>query len=317
VPPGGRNCLVALNKMTGAPGWTSTGLADKAGHSSAIVVEMGPAALIVQITGRAMVGLDAPTGRMLWRNERAVDRGIPCCTPVHADGYCFGATGYGKGGACVKLSAGGGGVTARQVWDTKDMICHHGGYVVHDGHIYGNHLGGWSCLELTTGRKKWYSRGVGKGSLCYADGMLYTFGESRGRMGLVRATPSGFEQTGEFSVAGSGPSWAHPVVTGGRLYLRYHDKLYCFDVRGPNYREAPVVKPVPRPRPATRPAPVPRPPPPPSDAASDAAAKLKVARVYLNAGLKDKAKAILTDLVKRHPDTDAAKEAQAELDRLD
>jgi hypothetical protein len=157
--------------------------------------------------------------------------GAAVATPVYSEGYCFGATAYGNGGACVKLSVTDDRIQATQVWETEDMECHHGGFLVHDGYIYGNHNGGWACLDLKTGRKQWYATGVGKGSLCYADGMLYTFGENGGRVGLVRATPDAFEQTGAFRVQGRGWSWAHPVVSGGRLYLRYHDTLYCYNVR--------------------------------------------------------------------------------------
>jgi len=122
-------------------------------------------------------------------------------------------------------------VTARQAWTTKDMNCHHGGYVIHDGHIYGNDGRGWTCLDLKTGAKKWHDRGVGKGSLCYADGMLYLFSERGGAMGLATATPDRFEMKGQFRVRGRGTSWAHPVVIRGRLYVRYSDNLYCYDVK--------------------------------------------------------------------------------------
>lgn len=236
VTPGGDNCIIALNKETGETIRTSTGLSDAAHHSSCIAVEFQGRPMIVQMVAKGMVAVDARNGQFLWRCERAVT-GAACATPVYSDGYCFGATGYGGGGACVKLSLDGGTVRATQVWETKEMVCHHGGYIVHEGYIHGNHEGGWSCLELATGRKMWSARGVGKGSLCYADGMLYTFGEGGGRIGLVKAQPGGFEQTGEFSVQGRGPSWAYPVVAGGRLYLRYDDNLYCYDVRAANYRE--------------------------------------------------------------------------------
>jgi len=82
----------------------------------------------------------------------------------------------------------------------------------------------------------WNARGVGKGSLCFADGMLYTFSERGGQVGLVQATPQGFQQTGQFAVSGQGQSWAYPVVIGGRLYLRYGDNLYCYDVRGADFK---------------------------------------------------------------------------------
>jgi hypothetical protein len=107
--------------------------------------------------------------------------------------------------------------------------------VILDGFLYGNHsskrLGHWACIELKTGRTRWIEPGVGKGSLCFADGMFYLFGEKNGLAGLAAASPEGMRMAGTFSVSGSGPSWAHPVVIGGRLYLRYDTTLYCFDVK--------------------------------------------------------------------------------------
>ena len=131
----------------------------------------------------------------------------------------------------MELSLAGGRVSAEEAWTTRDMVCHHGGYIIHEGHIYGNHSSGWSCLDLKTGEEKWNERGGGKGSVLWADDMLYLFSESRGRVGLAKCLPDRLEMTGEFSVAGEGPSWAHPVVASGRLYLRYDKNLYCFDVK--------------------------------------------------------------------------------------
>ena len=77
----------------------------------------------------------------------------------------------------------------------------------------------------------WEERGVGKGSVCFADGMLYLFSERNGLAGLATCSPQGMEMRGTFNVQGEGTSWAHPVVIGARLYLRYDTHLYCFDVR--------------------------------------------------------------------------------------
>lgn len=236
VTPGGASCVVALDKKTGKKIWASTGLNDEAGHASAIAVEFEDKPTLIQSVAGGMVGLDPQTGKFLWRCKRAVG-GAACATPVYADGFAFGATGYNNGGACVKLGMKAGAVNAEQVWETKEMVCHHGGYIVHEGHIYGNHLDGWSCLDLKTGEKKWFSKGVGKGSVCYADKMLYTFGEN-GKMGLVQATPKEFVSKGQFALKGKGPSWAYPVVNGGKLYVRYDTTLYCYDVKAPGSADA-------------------------------------------------------------------------------
>ena len=230
VSPGGKSFMVALNKLTGATVWRSGGFGG-AQYSSPIFVMHGRVPMIINGAHNGLIGVHAKTGRILWTRRFASGNTANCPTPAYSDGYVFWSVGYGKGGICVKLSASGGRVTAAEAWRTRDMVCHHGGFVILDGYIYGNHSGGWTCLDLKTGRKQWYVGGVGKGSLCYADGMLYLFGQSDGEAGLAAFSPKGMKLVGTFSVRGSGPSWAHPVVVGGRLYLRYDDNLYCFNVR--------------------------------------------------------------------------------------
>jgi hypothetical protein len=53
-------------------------------------------------------------------------------------------------------------------------------------------------------------------------------------MALLAASPEGHKVLGQFKIPGSGdrPSWSHPVVTGGKLYLREGDKMLCYDLRG-------------------------------------------------------------------------------------
>ena len=232
VSPGGKSFMVALNKATGATVWQSEAWGS-AHYSSPIHVVYQNVPMIINGARDGLVGVHAKTGKILWSQKFATGNTANCPTPAFWDGYVFWAVGYGKGGICVKLSVSGARVTATEAWTTKDMVCHHGGFVIVDGYVYGNHGGGWTCLHLKTGAKQWYDGGVGKGSLCYADGMLYLFGESGGKAGLAALSPTGFKLAGTFSVKGKGPSWAHPVVTGGRLYLRYDDNLYCFDVKAP------------------------------------------------------------------------------------
>ena len=229
--PGGKKCIAALNKATGETVWTSTGFEAGPEYGSCILVEFGGRPLVVTGTDAGIVCVDAKDGKLLWQNNFSARNTANCPTPAYADGYVFWANGYGKGGICLKLKADGDSVAADVAWTTRDMDCHHGGFVIHEGHIYGNHGGGWSCLELATGKKMWNDRAVGKGSLCFADGKLYLFSENGGQGGLATCSPQGLQMKGRITVKGSGTSWAHPVVADGRLYLRYDKNLYCFDVK--------------------------------------------------------------------------------------
>lgn len=231
IKPGGANCIAALDKSTGETVWTSTGFKAGPEYGSCIVVDYEGRTLICTGTRGGLVGVDARDGKLLWSNDFSAGNTANCPTPVAADGYVFWANGYGKGGVCMRLKIDGGKVSADEAWTTSDMNCHHGGFIIHQGCIYGNHGGGWACLDLKTGQRKWQERGVGKGSLCFADGMLYLFGQSGGKAGLATCSPESMQMAGTFSVEGDGPSWAHPAVANGRLYLRYDRNLYCFDIR--------------------------------------------------------------------------------------
>jgi len=231
VKPGGKNCIVALDKTNGQTIWTSTGFDAGPEYSSCIAVTFQGQSMIVTGTRQGIVAVDVATGKLLWSNDFSANNVANCPTPAYDDGHVFWSNGYGKGGICLKLGKEGDKVTADVAWTTKDMVCHHGGYLIQEGYIYGNHGVGWACLDLKTGQKKWNERAVGKGSICFADGMLYLFSEKDGLAGLATCSPEGLQLKGQFKVKGSGRSWAHPVVVGGRLYLRYGTNLYCFDVK--------------------------------------------------------------------------------------
>ncbi len=232
--PGGATGMVGLKKTTGEVLWTGEPLDTSMPYASPIAVEFAGARQYIHLVQSGMVGVEGGSGRLLWRYRRAAPPNRPACsTPLHEEGRAFAASGYNVGGGQVKLTVVDGEVTAPEVWDTKDMVNQHGGMVLVDGHIYGNHEGGWSCLDFHTGEQRWYARGIGKGSVAYADGMLYCFAEKDGAVGLVKADPAAFEMTGSFVLPSEaeGPRWAHPVVCGGRLYLRHAGTLYAYDLK--------------------------------------------------------------------------------------
>ena len=132
----------------------------------------------------------------------------------------------------IRLTASGKKILSEMVWHTELMDNHHGGVILHDGYLYGagHNERGWFCLDFLTGKQMWNA--PGKGSLVYADGMLYCF-EERGTMKLVKTTAGEYEQVSAFKVpkGGRGMYWAHPVVCGGRLYVRHSDNLYAYKIK--------------------------------------------------------------------------------------
>lgn len=232
VTPGGQTAIVALDKATGKDVWKSDAKA-KAHYVCPTIIKEKDSTLIVQGTGDGIFAIDAKTGKVVWSNPFSQNNTANVPTPAYSDGRIYWANGYGKGAISFKVECKDGKWSFTDEWQNKDMVCHHGGYVVDKGYVYGNHNNGWSCIELKSGKTMWKDqKGVGKGSVFFADGLLFLFGEGGGVAGLASASPEGLKMSGTFKVSGAGPAWGHPVVNGGKLYLRYDTNLYCYDVKG-------------------------------------------------------------------------------------
>jgi len=232
---GGANAgMVALDKRTGETVWVCEETTEKPGYASPIVIEFGGVRQHVTLMEKSVVGVRADTGKLLWRVPHVAFADETASTPIFHDRYVVVSTLPPGGAQCIELSGQGDGIAAKQAWQANALANHHGGVLLVDGYLYGSHgQGKWVCLGLKTGQVMYTEDGVGKGSLTCADGMLYTYSENGGTVGLVKATPDGHTVISQFRIpaGGQGPCWAHPVVCGGRLYLRHGDFLYCYDIQ--------------------------------------------------------------------------------------
>jgi len=235
--PGGEVAMAALDKRTGRTLWKSPSAGEPAGYASPILAETQGLRILLTMASRSLIGVNADNGDLLWRFEHYTPRYVAnCVNPVYHDGHVFVSGGYGLGSALLKIDVQGQKASVRPVWRSTELDNRHGGVILLDSFVYGashfNNKARWVCLDWKTGKKTWADRGIGEGSLCCADGMLYTMNERR-KVGLVRPAPGGYDLVSQFTLpeGGEGPTWAHPVVCGGRLYLRHGDRLYAYDVR--------------------------------------------------------------------------------------
>jgi outer membrane protein assembly factor BamB len=228
VVPGGDQCVVALDKLTGKKRWATRGYSAGAEYCSPILISHPTGGFLVAATKSGLLGVDVADGSVLWTNSYSTGSGINAATPVYADGHVFWPNGFTKGAVCLKIADDR---SVKQVWQTDvDRECHLGDFVADEGYLYGHHDRAWKCFEIATGKELWASDALGTGAVCYADGMLYLFQERRGIAALGTCSPEELDFRGRVQVEGDGPSWAHPVVADGRLYLRYGTTLYCYDV---------------------------------------------------------------------------------------
>jgi outer membrane protein assembly factor BamB len=218
--------IVALNKKDGTLIWKSQ--SDRAGYSSGMPVQVGNTTQVVFFTHKRAIGLDSKDGKLLWEYPRAANNVANAATPIIKGNRVFISSDYGTGAGLVEIKGDG---QASEVYFTKDMRNHHSTSILIGDHLYGFSGGILTAMRFDTGEVAWKDRSVGKGSLVFADGHLYALSEN-GVVGLVEATPTGYVEKGRFRIQqDSLPTWAHPVVAGGRLYIRDQDTIYAYDVK--------------------------------------------------------------------------------------
>jgi outer membrane protein assembly factor BamB len=234
--PGGKDAsVVAVDKMTGETIWTSKGLSESSAYCCAVIHQMGKNRVLITMLAQSIVALCPDTGKVYWQIPHKVSHNIQAVIPVYSEGMLYVTNGYGKGGKMFELADDG--TTHKLKWTDKNLDCHHGGVILLDGDIHGSNddgdgKKGWIRLDWETGKVKIIEKLVGKGSVIYADGLLYCYGE-KGRLGLVKVTDTGYELVSSFEITkGKEEHWAHPAISNKVLYIRHGDVLMAFDIKG-------------------------------------------------------------------------------------
>ncbi len=233
--PGGIEAgLAALDKTNGEVLWkceNPTG--EAAGYASALAVELNGRKQYVQYLSQGLVGVDAATGKYLWR---ALDTERDnMATPIEFDGYVY-VPAFLSGGGLVRLESTSGGVAAQQVYRKRGLPCQIGGAVLVGGFLYGTVQDGLVCADFKTGEVKWQAPSIGPGAVCSADGLIILHGENS-QLALVAATPTAYHEQGRFTLPEPPlrkdqmeQAWAYPAVANGRLYVRDKNVLWCYDI---------------------------------------------------------------------------------------
>lgn len=242
---GGTEALVvALDKKTGATLWQSGALHDTEGdrsvesasYVSPILVQFAGKRLLIGCSLRHLFCLDADNGVIQWTRRVPTAYSVLAMMPTLVGDSIFMTAPHGKPGALYQLlppAAPGEKIGFEQKWETKLDTCQ-GGVVHVGGKLIGSFYPGrkgWAAVDTTDGAVLYSAEDIVKGAVLYADQRLYVLSEN-GWMHLLEPTEREFAVRGRFRLAqADNDAWAHPVVLHGRMYLRYHDELFVYDVR--------------------------------------------------------------------------------------
>lgn len=254
VTPGGRKgTMAALSRETGETLWATGPVLfepeagededsrsreqepiDAASYASPVLVELDGRTLVIGCSSRHLICVDAATGRLLWKRPVPTRFLVIGVTPVICGGGVFMTAPDSPGGKLYRLSVRGEQISAREVWTATIDTCH-GGVIPRGSVLFGSwyrQYNGWGAVDLQTGRTLYRTDEIAKGSALLADGHFYCLSE-KGLMTLVRADTESMRIVSRFRLADArrNDAWAHPVILDGRLYLRYHERLQCHDIR--------------------------------------------------------------------------------------
>ncbi|MCX6898437.1 MAG: PQQ-binding-like beta-propeller repeat protein [Verrucomicrobia bacterium] len=234
APGGTKGRVVALNKKTGATIWANTDITDRIAYASPIIVTHGGVRQFITLTHETILSVDVRTGKLLWSHKHPSTCDQNVTSPIYHDGAVYVTSGHKAGGRMVKINADGRSVT--EAWFGTDQDNCHGGVMLLDGYLYGSgcrlYKKGLVCLEFATGKTMYNAREIGKTSVSYADGRLYCLGNDCS-MSLVDVMPERATVVSRFMPPWENkpPCLSHPVICGGRLYIRHLNELFAYDVR--------------------------------------------------------------------------------------
>lgn len=203
----------AVEEATGKLIWKSG--AKDAGYSTPL--PFGDLVLLANTEN--YLAVNAKTGTEAWRFRWLTQYGVNAADPIVSGDRVFISSGYGKGGALLKL----GGTAPEQVWKTKKLRTQLNAAVLYDGHLYGvdgdtTEKATLKCIDFATGDEKWAEPGFGSGGVIVADGKLIAL-SGVGELMIAPASPDGFKPTTRTQVFGP-KAWTAPVLANGLLYCR-------------------------------------------------------------------------------------------------
>jgi len=238
---GEKNTLIALNKTDGSLVWKTKSLGGGKSYASPVIINHNGRDIILAQTAENLIAVNPTNGEILWHYNliryhlHAQGVGANTNPPLYSEGAIFVTSGYNHPG--IKLALSDDGTSVAEIWKNDTIDTHIGGVVLVNGNLYGsnwqnNSKGRWTSVNWETGRTNWETEWHNKGSVIYADGMLYFFEEKSGNIALVEPSPEKLKIISTFKIKeGEGPYWAHPAIYNGKLYIRHGDVLMVYNIK--------------------------------------------------------------------------------------
>ena len=223
----GPRAVSSFDAQTGQLNWSAKD--DKIVYSSPQVMDCNGVRQLIFLTKTQLFALDTQ-GNQLWSTPFGNPNGVSPALPLFvAPDLIFVSASYDAGAKVVRMKPDGPSVSVETVWESQVMRNHFSTSVVQDHYVFGFDKTMFKCVDARNGEQQWVRRGLGKGSLIQADGMLIALSE-RGKLHLVEVDATAYKELASHQIL-SGRCWTQPSLADGRLYLRNLKEMVCLDLR--------------------------------------------------------------------------------------
>lgn len=238
---GEQNTLIALDKNDGSLLYKTVSLGGAKSYASPTLIEHNGRKIILALTTKNIIAIRPENGEIIWSydliqfHKLSQGEGAQTNPPLYYNGEIFVTSGYDHPGIMLSLSDDGNSVKLK--WKNDTIDTHHGGNILVNGNIYGsnwqnNANGKWASVNWETGRTNWEADWENKGSIIFADGMMFLYEEKRGNVALAKPSAENLKIISNFKIdGGTGPHWAHPAIYDGKLFIRHGDVLMIYNLK--------------------------------------------------------------------------------------
>lgn len=240
--PGKRVFMTALDLATGKSNWKTpidfTGDGQKRADGGPVGTFATPVIItrdgqdqIICPTSSHLIAYDPANGKVIWSADglQGAKGDVAYSSPIIADDLCIYLAGYGGPGLAIKLGGKGDVTTSHRVWRQDSVLQSIGSGVYVNGYLYNPTAssGTMQCIDPRTGEEMWKDRDKGGahwGSITAVGDILYVTAQSGSTL-VFKATPKAFEPIALNDLGEK--SNATPAVSGGQIFIRTNEHLYC------------------------------------------------------------------------------------------
>jgi outer membrane protein assembly factor BamB len=226
IGPEGRGQVTAYDPATGDEKWKCP--TDGPAYGSPVPATIGGTKQVVLLTNQSLIGVGLADGKELWKTALSVGR-YPTGTPV-VDGNVVICS-----GSAFTIEKSGDAFKATPFWKSQQPA-QYNTPVLKDGILYGLMAGTGKgstklyCQDAKTGKTLWEdtaSRGE-CGCVLDAGSVLLALSSDSN---LIAFKPDGkeYSEMAKYKVADT-PTWAMPIVTGNRVYVKDRDSLILWTI---------------------------------------------------------------------------------------